>query len=226
MPNFLTQKMGPLPVWAYGAGAAGGLALWYFNRQGKAASTAAPSATSQAAQAAAAQTGTTNPLLVSTGGEQLYNYSGSVTTNTSGPTPSTAQYVTVTPVFSDPTSAVVQTPTSWPGSQGATLGTLPRGSQVQITGPPVQGPSFSEGGITSAYWQPVEYNGGTGYMWAPDTQPQEGSGGGSVVGTIGGGSGPLARMGTMPRPSWVGSGAGNNLRHQSMSHARRPQRIA
>jgi hypothetical protein len=208
MPNFLTRKVGPLPVWGWAIGAGGVGALWYFNKKGAAATTGAP-ATSPALTSGAASG--SNPLLVSTGGEQLYNYSGSVS-STSAANGGTGSTVTVGGAPGQPNAGVWQSnaaayagPTQQSAMSYLPLGTYPAAGAPQNGMTPVQGPN----GIVWVLGENVA------------TPPS-----GSVVSTIGGGAGPgHVRMGAMPRPSWVGSGAHNNLRHQSMARARKPQRI-
>lgn len=150
-----------LPLYAWLAGGAALLAGLYFFIQQRNASSASGSNSGAVtpAQNVSGTTGYGIPVPVPYG-----TNTGSTTTQSS----SVAAILSPPPGGSQQISVLSQPAGSNTNWQNYVEGIAQAGQTVPLAGPPVSGPSFSYAGVTSSQWQPVQWGGGTGYIWAPN----------------------------------------------------------
>lgn len=177
--SFLTRKVGPLPVWVYAVGAGAGVYLLYARGQ-KALSSQQDQSQASSPFASSAQ-GQLNypPTVVVTPGQATNTVSGS----SSGQTISPPGHVVLTarPGYRNNQVSIWAAPTI----ASSQIAQVASGTTVPAAGAIVQGGNFGPFNDAtgnqvpaSSSWQPVSYNGQTGYVWAPDAVPTGGSGGG------------------------------------------------
>lgn len=179
MPN-LSQKLGPLPVWAWGGLAA--VAVWFLFLRGK-TSTSAPSGTSTATGTSPTGQATTDYSL---GYAQGVQASGTGAQTSAAPSSAPAS-VTLT----GGQTGVFATPAF---DTGQLITWLPAGTQLPSAGSPVAGGNFGSGTQQSHFWQPVTYGGQRAYVWAPFASP------GVAPGGVGG---PSRKHAIGSRSAWL-----------------------
>lgn len=160
--SVLTQKIGPLPAWAWGGIAA--VAAWFFFLRGK----STPATTRTASQGASTtgdySLGFAQGLQSAAAGQPGGSSSAPATT----PLAKLVAGSNQTGLFGDPSSDHQVT-------------YVAGGTPLTPTGPPVAGktPYGATSGFwaQSNYWQPVNWEGQTLYVWAPFAQQAPGTGG-------------------------------------------------
>ena len=193
-PEFLTHKVGPLPVWAYAAGGGALLGVVFLYKRGASAQTD----TSAAAGAPGTSPFAPSPIVITNPGN-MANGTSSVNA----------------PASSAPATNMI----TLQGSHGVVWGwsvpqrsglvaTLPNGTTLPSAGPPVTGQNWTDG-VTSNMWQPVKYSGTTIYIWAPEAQSTGNQGGGGdMVDTLSGSGSPMRFASSHAHPQWVNTGMG------------------
>lgn len=148
----------PLYAWLAG-GAALLLGLYFFLQQRKAGSSTSSTGAVTPAQNVSGTTGYGIPVPVPY---------GTSTGSTSTPSSQVAAILSPPPGGAQQISVLSQPAGSGSDWQKFVEGIAQAGQTVPLAGPPVSGPSFSYAGVTSSMWQPVDWGGGTGYVWAPN----------------------------------------------------------
>lgn len=163
--GILKQKVAGIPVWVIGLAVGGGAAaLLYFKSKSSSASAAAASQAQGMSGTSASNASSLYPVAPVTYVTGVQEPSAS----SSASTPTTPSNITINPISGSSVSVLSQPAASGTNWQKYEIGNVPSGQTLTASGAPVAGPSFSFAGTTSSMWQPVDWNGGTGYVWAPN----------------------------------------------------------